>query len=561
MLDLYRRLIMNGWILAGLLGAAWYLVVVGPMPLDVTNTDWIFQRDDIATAQMGWTFYRNAPWSAQIALNPDYGMDFSGSILFSDAIPIFAIPFKALSPILPDTFQYFGLWTFMSFVLQGVFGWLLMSRVSERPEVRMLGAILILLTPVYVFRMVAWEHMSLTAHWPILAALYLSLPSHSRLPWLWWGLLVIATGFIHAYTFAMVATIWLADVARRLIVNVRDVRTWLEPVGVGALLALLVTVTGVWAGPAGVFQGGFGWFKMNVLSAFDPNPFTGTELDRPGWSYIMPDLPNWPADYEGYAYAGLGGLILAAIAAWSLPRFFRTHRLSWSYAPLGLALFGMGVFAVSQNVTFGSVNLWLPWPSPLQSLGELFRATGRFIWPFYYFVFFACVYLIAQRLSPRTLLLALGAVILVQAVDTSRGWLTGGQYLHYRGAFAAPLTSPFWDQAAARYQAVRIAPHYVEHPHYLYVAQFARAHGLTTDAAYLSRNSTEAQAASEARIAHGIATGEWPEDTLFVVSEDVARQASSALDRSRNFLARVDGVIVLAPGWTGCADCGATSYP
>ncbi|HET9232129.1 MAG TPA: hypothetical protein VFO00_12640, partial [Vitreimonas sp.] len=300
---------------------------------------------------------------------------------------------------------------------------------------------------------------------------------------------------------------------------------------------------------------------MNVLSAFDPNPFTGTELDRPGWSYIMPDLPNWPADYEGYAYAGLGGLILAGIAAWALPHFFRTQRLSWSYAPLGLALFGMGVFAVSQNVTFGSVNLWLPWPSPLQSLGELFRATGRFIWPFYYFLFFACVYVIAQRLSPRTLLLALGGVILVQAVDTSRGWLTGGQYLRHRGAFAAPFASPFWDQAATRYQAVRIAPHYVEHPYYLYVARFALERGLTTDAAYLSRNSTEAQAASEARIAHGIATGEWPEDTLFVVSEDVAQQASSALDRSRNFLARVDGVIVLAPGWTGCNECGATPYP
>jgi hypothetical protein len=558
--DLYRRLMMNGWMLAGILGAIWYLIVVGPMPLDVTNIDWILRRHDIATAQTGWMFYRLAPWAAPIAFNPTYGMDFAGSILFSDAVPLFAIPFKALSPILPETFQYFGLWTLVSFVLQGVCGWLLMSRVSDNPVVRLLGAILILLTPLYMFRLVAWEHMSLTAHWPVLAALALCLPPHTRRPWLWWGLLVVSTAFVHAYIFAMVATLWLADLARRFLVDFRKRDTWLEPIGIGAMLAALVTVTGVWAGPAGEFQGGFGWFKMNVLSPFDPNPFTGTMQDRPGWSYIVPDLPNWAGDYEGFAYAGLGAFVLAAMAGWAAPHFFRTQRLSWVYAPLGLALFGMGVFAVSQNVTIGSVNLWLGWPGPLQSLGELFRATGRFIWPFYYFIFFACVYVLAKKLSPRLLIAALAGVILIQAVDTSRGWISDGRYLRERDTFQSPLTSPFWDEAAARYRSVRLAPYWVDYPRSLHVARFALAHGLPTDAAYLSRTSTPAKAASEARIAHGIATGEWPTDTLFVVDEDVAQRAAATLDRSRNFLARVDGVIVLAPGWAGCSNCGATAF-
>ncbi len=558
MTELTQRIMTNGWIVAGLLGAIAYLIVAGPSPLDVTNTDWLHLKHDIATAQAGWTYYRFSPWSEQIALNPDYGMDFSGSILFSDAVPLLAIPFKALSPFLPETFQYFGLWTFTSFVLQGVFGWLLMSRASDNSVVRMLGAIILLLTPLYAYRLVACTHMSLTAHWLVLGALFLCVPPHTRRPYLWWALLVLASAFVHAYLFSMVATLWFADVARRLIVDWR--KAWMEPLGIGVVLTALVLTTGVWSGPAGEFQGGFGWFKMNVLSAFDPNPWTGTELDRPGWSFVLPDLPNWGGDYEGFAYAGLGGLILAGLAAWTLPNFFRTHRIAWRYAPLWLVLLGMGIFAASQNVTFGAVSLWLPWPAPLQTLGELFRATGRFIWPFYYFVFFACVYLLARRLPLRTLLLALAGVALVHAADPARGRLTDAQYLRHRGAFPAPFTSPFWDQAAERYDAVRLAPRWIEHPYYLYVAHYAQRHSMGTDASYLSRNNSEAQAAADARIEHGIETGNWPSDTLYVVNNDVARRASATLDRTRNFLARVDGVIVLAPNWAGCGDCGAEPW-
>lgn len=559
--DYLQRLMVNGWTLAGILGAIVYLIVAGFGPLDVTNVDWIYAKDDIATAQTGWTFYRYSPWEAQIALNPAYGMDFSGSILFSDAVPLYAIPFKFLSPILPETFQYFGLWTFTSFVLQGVFGWLLMSKASNNPAIRLMGAVLLLLTPLYAYRLVACTHMSLTAHWLVLGSLYLALPPQAtKRPWLWWGLLVCASAFVHAYLWAMVATLWLADVARRVIFNWRERAVWLELVGVSAVLIALVMGTGVWAGPAGEFQGGFSWFKMNVFSPFDPNPWTNNILDRPGWSYILPDQQNWIGDYEGFAYAGLGGIIFAAIAAWAALPFFKTFKFSWAYAPLALVLVGMGVFAVSQNVTFGNVNFWVPWPSPLQTLGELFRATGRFIWPFYYFVFFACLFVIAKKLPVRTTLMVLAGVCAVQAADLTRGWITDSQYLRYRGAFPDPLRSAFWDQAGERYAAIRLGPRWAQHPYYLYAAHVALRHGMSTDASYLSRNDTDAQAAATARIEQAIETGEWPADTLYIVNTDVATRASATIDRSRNFIGRVDGVLVIAPGWTGCDDCGAVSW-
>jgi hypothetical protein len=553
----FRQLIVHGWIIAGLFGTSYFFVVAGSAPLDVRNVGWIFRHNDIATAQVGWTFYRYAPWSLQIALNPTYGMDFGGSIIFSDAVPLMAITFKALSPVLPSTFQYFGFWVLASFVLQGVFGWILISRATNNSVARILGACIISLTPPYCFRLVSplCAHMSLTAHWIILAALCLCLPPHSRRPWLWWGLLLSTSAFVHIYIFAMVATLWCADVARRGIVDTR--RTWMEPFGVAGVLAALISLTGVWAGPAGEYQGGFGWFKMNVFAFIDPNMWGSA--NRP-WSVLMPDIPNWGGDYEGFAYLGLGGLLLAVISAWALPTFLREHsaKPAFVYVPLAVVLVGMGVFAMSQNVTFGTLNFYVPWPAPLRALGELFRSTGRFIWPLYYFTFFAAMLVIAHRVSPRVLTTLLGGIVIIQAVDIAPGWSSANAYLRDRGpGFQTRLTSSFWGEAARHYKAMRLAPHTNNHASYLDVATLARARGMMTDAAYLSRTSTAGAEASRARIEHGITTGIWPADTLFVADEEVARRASATLDSSRNFLARVDGFIVIAPAWQGCSDCGA----
>jgi hypothetical protein len=557
LLDWLQRAIANGWVLAGLFGALVYLAVAGLGPLDVTNTGWIFKQGDITGAYMGWSFYRDAPWSAAIADNPHYGMDFSGSILFSDAVPLMAIPFKALSPILPEQFQYFGLWTFTSFVLQGVFGWLLMSRATDNALARLLGAVLISLTPLYCYRLVypACTHMSLTAHWLVLGALCLCLPPHTRRPWLWWGLLLAGAAFVHAYIFCMVAALWIADLVRRGFQDIR--RTWIEPFGIALTVGALVGVTGVWSGPAGEVQGGFGWFKMNVLALIDPS--SGPTSN---WSYILPDMPNREGEYEGYAYVGLGGLILAGVAAWALPGIRRQLSLSTllSYWPFAITLLGLAVFALSRNVNLGDLKFYVWWPDQLHHLGDLFRATGRFIWPLYYVLFFAGVLIASRRLSARTLCIVLAGAAIVQAVDTSRGWTSDGAYLRQpNSTFQTALASPFWDQAGTRYDAVRLAPHANNDARFPDVATMARAHGMTTDAVYMSRTRTTASEDSQARIERGITTGEWPLDTLFVLDEPTALRALETNDPARNFLAQVDGVWVLAPGWTGCYDCGAVS--
>jgi Family of unknown function (DUF6311) len=543
------------WVLPGIFGAFAFLVIAGPAPLDVTNVAWLGQKHDTAMNQLGWTFYRHAPWSAPIALNPNYGMEFGASILFSDAIPLLALPLKWLSPILPEPFQYFGWWAFASFVLQGVFGWTLMSRATERPAARILGACLLSLAPAYCMRLAepAATHMTLTAHWMILAGLTLCLTPRPRRSGLWWGLLLLAAALVHPYLLAMCATLWCADFIRRAW---RDGWTlWFEPIAIVGSLAALMAATGVFTRPPGGIAGpGFGWFKTNILAFIDSN----------GWSYVLPDIPSfgWRGDLEGFAFLGLGGLVLVAVAAWSLPAVLRAHPPDLKYAPLAVALVGMSLFALSWNVTLGPWHIFVPWPWPLQTLGEIFRSTGRFVWPLYYFLFFAAVFVISRRLSPAAFTAVLALAVLTQAVDCIPGWARYRTFLSRSGThFETALTSPFWSQAGKRYNAVRVAPHpgaaTPPHPRFAEIASFADAYRLPTDAAYLTRTSPTVSRAVEARTERAIATGIWPGDTLFVLDEDVARRANRTLDRKRDFLARVDGLIVLAPAWRGCSDCGA----
>ena len=183
---------------------------------------------------------------------------------------------------------------------------------------------------------------------------------------------------------------------------------------------------------------------------------------------------------------------------------------------------------------------------------------GQFVWPLYYFLFFAAVLVIARHTSARNLAIILAAVAIVQAVDTSRGWLYDNPYLRLHGAgYPTKFTSQFWTRAGARYRAVRIAPHSLNG--YLDIATFARAHAMATDAAYLSRTSTQATETSRQRTAHAIARANGrPIRSSSSMKTRPPRQLHAR--SSRNFLARADGVIVLAPNWAGCADCGAVPY-
>jgi len=147
-----REVNLYSYLLPPLIGAAAFFLIAGPHFLNPRNIAWLVGGDSLQH-YLGWAFFRNAPLEWPLGLSPKYGMELGGSIVYTDSIPLLAIPFKSISFLLPEPFQYFGLWVMGCFVLQAWFAYRLVGLVSANSLVCALGAFFFVFSPPLIFRM------------------------------------------------------------------------------------------------------------------------------------------------------------------------------------------------------------------------------------------------------------------------------------------------------------------------------------------------------------------------------------------------------------------------
>ena len=85
---------------------------------------------DVIQHYTGWLYFRASGRAFPLGIARNMGWPDGVYVGLSDSIPLFAILFKVLSPLLPATFQYFGLWAFLCSVMQGACAALLLSLFS-----------------------------------------------------------------------------------------------------------------------------------------------------------------------------------------------------------------------------------------------------------------------------------------------------------------------------------------------------------------------------------------------------------------------------------------------
>ena len=539
---------------ASLLGLTAFLLVVGPAPLDVTNIAWL-AHSDAATNYLGWGYFRAAPWNWPPAANPDYGLDLAGSIMMADANPLLALPFKAIGRWLPMPFQYFGWWLLGCFLLQALFARAIAARISDHAEQRLAITALFLFAPCFLIRIAtpAIFHITLCGQWQILAALWLYLsPALRKRALAWAGLLMLGV-LTHPYLLVIVAAIWLADVMRLLLAQAKPPRAIVAGAALAVVaMAATAKLSGVFwlrrAGDSGLTsygEWGFGLFKANLLSPIDPE----------GWSWLLPDLPTNHGEREGFAFLGLGVLLLAVAAIALGRRAGRGLAAGREHGPLIVVLLGFALFAVSQNVAIGRHVLHVPWPGPLLGIGNLFRSSGRFAWPLVYSAMIAICWAVARGGGRRLASALLIAAALVQVADGSAGWRAYAATFAKRGpVWPTSLRSPFWQKAAGRYRAVRMIVPRNQSPLYRDVDAWALAHRLKTDIVYLARVDVGALDNLTRRRAAELGTGRLARDSLWI-ADGVPPQALAHMPRgSGDFVGTVDGIPLYAPGFDDLPD-------
>jgi len=526
-----------------LLGICSFWAITGGRVLNGRNIAWL-QGGDPSTYFLGWHFFRLTPWSLPPGANPRYGMEIGSAIAYTDNVPLFAFLFKAIARWLPMPFQYFGIWLLLCFVLQAWFAWLLVGLVTRVPLQRAGATLLFVVAPPLLYRLNG--HYQMCAQWLVLAALYLCFGPRRLARGAAWPLLAYSVALIHWYITVMVLGLWSADWLRRVIFEGWKPADFVQLVAIPALVLLAFWQTGLFVVGRLLVQHGFGEYKMNLLSLVDPS----------GWSYVLKDIPEGTSEYEGFNFLGLGGLLLVILALPATKRAWPWLRAKREYWPL-LALFlGLTLFAISNRIGFAGYSFEIPLPASWIERANMVRSSGRMFWPVYYVLLLICARSLFRNYSTRIATILLLAIVSIQVVDTSAGWLENRRHLLTFGStWDSPLRSPFWAQVPGTYRSLHTVPVRSMGPHYDDFAYFAAMHDMSTDAVYLARVDIAKRNAASGRAIHALKSGQYEPGALYVVDGRYEKAARLGARPERDLVAWIDGFLMVAPNWKCRAQC------
>ena len=529
-----------------IIGIAAFLLISGGRILNPSRIDWLTSGDP-AQHFLGWQFFRNTPaWQSPMGANPAFGMEIGSSIVYTDSLPLLAFLFKSIRRILPDVFQYMGIWMLLCFVLQAVLAWKLIAKFSDSAWIKTFGAGFFVLAPPFLLRM--HGHESLMGHWLILAALLLYF-SKSWFPGRWLTLLVIAS-LVHAYLLFMVAAVLAADRLTRLLARTVTLRavTLSGIVSLGALL-LVMWQAGYFVLPGDAVQGGgYGYYRMNLASLFHANG---------GWSVLMASYQLGPGDDEGFNFLGTGGLILVLLAIGESLRDVSVWSALRRIWPLAAVAFLLTLYAVSNHVAFGSTELLVvPLPEPLSRLTSVFRASGRLFWPVFYLIYLGAMFVLAARYRGSVASALLGCLLLLQIADSWEALGILHRKLHDRQPWTSSLQSPFWTAAAGKYRRILYIPPHNVPRNYFDLSYYAAANHQSINIGAFARVNGQEQGRIAGELTRSISDGRFAEDALYIFEQGATWNAAISHLRPDDRGGVLDGFRVIAPNWGQCRSCG-----
>lgn len=489
--DKINRKTKTIYVAAIALGAFCFVMVYGIRVLNPCYDDWLLSRGDLTQHYLGWCFFRESNWTFPIGLTnrlayPDYS-----SVIYTDSIPIFAVFFKLLSPVLPETFQYFGWWGLACFMLQGLFAAKILNALYVGKGQILIGSLMFILSPIVIEKM--FRHTALGGHWIILLAIYLFV-RHSNIytdikkTTLYWGLVGVYIGSVHMYFLPMCGAFLCGFVLCSWLKEKRLLLKYALP-GVSFVGGLFVTtyLLGGFSTKAETGSSDLGVFSFNLNGFFNAK----------GYSKFLPSLATYyDGQYEGFAYLGLGVFVLLAVAFGYLwVNVYKKKKPDRNFVLYGsmyvLMCVGLILFAASPEVTFGDRLLFvLTDSSTLTHYWGIFRSTGRIVWPVCYLIDIGVIVCNDRLFEKKYLAAAVLAVCaFVQIFDIS-GKLQG-QHRTFANetTYESPLKSDVWTRLSKKggFEHIVWVSHNIDNNGIMHIAKYAYDNGLTMNNYYFAR--------------------------------------------------------------------------
>ncbi|MBQ8147528.1 MAG: hypothetical protein IJ040_01930 [Lachnospiraceae bacterium] len=370
------------FLVGGLGGVLIFILMYGVQRLSFTNIEWIYDiNGDLLQHYLGWELYRNGDWQFPLGLTDTMAYPNSISVLYTDSIPFLAIFFKLFRGVLPEHFQYLGAYGLLCFALQGGMGSIIMKRFTSSRFLNILGTIIIILSPVMIYRM--YYHTALASHFLVLFAVYLWFCcdeiSFKRAIISWTVLGVLCSG-IMIYFLPIVGLITVAFAIKQAITRAYPwYQCVLIVVAYCASALLTIWILGGFYGDFELTAHGFGVYSANL----------NTLYNSMGIGSLLPCIRTQFGQEEGLGYLGFGVIVLAlvAITFTIICKCQKKALITDKHYTIAMVVSTLWLLITSIILAVGPNIYWnhhllfsYTLPNFLHEILSIVRSSGRFIW-------------------------------------------------------------------------------------------------------------------------------------------------------------------------------------
>lgn len=426
---------------SGVISALIFVIIYGVGVLSPVYTEWMLAGGDLSQHYLGWELYKNAAWQPQIGMMDTIAYPYNESVIFTDSIPLAAVLGKIVYGLCHVNFQYFGLWSFVCMILMGILASIIICKYTDDGIVIVLTGMVYTLSPV-MLRRIFW-HTSLASHFIILLTILIIVYrnqyfKHPAKAALCWGIVGMLCSFIHIYFIGMTFIMFVSYALMTAVdmyyyikmtktVN-KDVhddkKLYLYRIALSFLAYISAAVISIWwlgGLSSGMDDGapGLGYYSFNLNGFFNPQD----------WSSVIPNMNNYAdGQYEGFAYLGLGTLILVYIGLFTglveytvraLAKNISCIKQKIAYLLVWIVTVLMSVIAAASNeIAYGKhliVNVRLP--HAISELWAVFRASGRLVWPAVYIIMLSGIVFLIKSNRRKFVIIVMSLCVLVQIYD------------------------------------------------------------------------------------------------------------------------------------------------
>ena len=333
--------------------------------------DWLSWNEDLLSYHIPWILYKNSDFSLNLFQNYNYGIEISETLFFSDNVILINLILKVFFKNIQD-FQFISTWQIFCIFMQLYFAYKIFFLKTQNLTYSLLSSLFFITLPFFLDRILI--HISLAAHWLILASIYFSLKKKVFESSPEWISLLVLSILININLAFFIFLIFNFSTFNELLKKRITITYALKSCFFFSSTALIVLIL------VGFFNistldymdYGYGYYKSNFFSLIDS---LGGLLNQE-WSLIFNDIHSNPGEQEGFAFIGSGLIFMIIYIFYYYLSSNEKIKLNFFFF-LGLIFF---ILSLSNNLSFGSYNLSINLNKYLFGIMSIFRSSGRFIW-------------------------------------------------------------------------------------------------------------------------------------------------------------------------------------